>query len=125
MSLSWLYARLHEKQEQLTRLQTCESELIGCQSEFSTQKYLCTEPALSTHTFHGNLATEFDQIRDHGILDAYKDIQINQFNHAFQVIEEKISQLQLEISSIKQEIESEKDRLEREAREEREANQKK
>ena len=121
MSLSWLYARLQEKQEHLARLNTCNSQLNGCQSEFNSQKYLCIDPPLAVHTWQGSLANEFEQIREGGIQVAYQDIQTNQFNRVFQVIEDKITEIQLEISSIKHDIAVEKARIEREEREAREA----
>ncbi|MFC7372593.1 DUF5082 family protein [Fictibacillus iocasae] len=104
MELSYLYARLREKQEQLQRMQDCQRDLSECQQAFQQEKHLCTKPELTSVTWEGVLAKSFDNIRENGILSAYEEIEGSQFDRVFQAIASKISSLHADIQSINEAI---------------------
>jgi Domain of unknown function (DUF5082) len=104
MDLSFLYARLREKQEQLQRLNNCQRDLSECQLAFQQEKHLCTKPELTSLTWEGVLARNFDNIRENGILSAYEEIEGSQFSRVFQAIASKVISLQAEIQSIQEAI---------------------
>lgn len=104
MSLSYYYALLRLKQEQLVRLQNCNSELQGNKQEFSNFKPSITMPDLTAQTWFGMLASEFDDIRFDGMLNSYSEIEGNQFSNIFAALIAKIQQIQQEIIAIQQTI---------------------
>ncbi|MBM7608893.1 hypothetical protein JOD29_002159 [Lysinibacillus composti] len=101
MSLAYWYALLHKKQNDLSRLQTCNGQLSGKQSEFSSNQHLMTEPELTQATWKGTLATRFDDIRIDGILASYQEIQTTQFTNVFSTLSNKMEQIRREIESIR------------------------
>ncbi len=101
MSLAYWYALLRKKQNDLSRLQTCNGQLAGKQGEFSSNQYLMTEPELTPTTWQGTLATRFDDIRANGILASYQEIQTTQFNNVFSTLSAKIQQIKQEIEYIR------------------------
>lgn len=101
MSLAYWYALLAKKQSDLVRLQTCNGQLIGKQGEFSNNQYLMTEPVLTATTWKGTLATQFDNIRNDGILASYQEIETTQFSNTFTTLSNKIKEITQEIQSIK------------------------
>jgi hypothetical protein len=104
VSISYLYALLREKERQLMRLQECQSQLLQCQSEFFQHEHLCTKPELTAKTWYGSRADQFDSIRDTGILLQYRAIENEQFADTFQVLQNKIIQLQNEINELRSTI---------------------
>ncbi|WP_019240851.1 MULTISPECIES: YwqH-like family protein [Bacillus] len=104
MSLSYYYALLRQKEMELQRLQNCSNQLNAHQQEFIHYERNVKEPELTPTTWHGKLATTFEQLRNDGMLTSYRDISYNQFADVFTRIAEKIQQLQNEIVSIKQTI---------------------
>jgi len=102
MSLAYYYKLLGEKQHQLQRLQTCNSQLQECQQEFIYYERTITKPELSRDTWQGMLAAKFDTIRMEGILTRYRDMENQQFSAAFTVLSDKMQIIQNEISAIKQ-----------------------
>ena len=101
MSLAYWYTLLHKKQNDLSRLQTCNGQLTGKQSEFSSNQHLMTKPELTSATWKGTLATRFDDIRIDGILSSYEEIQTTQFSRTFSTLIAKMEQIRLEIESIR------------------------
>jgi hypothetical protein len=111
--LAYYYGQLHKKQEEVRRLNACNTTLSGKQSQFNENEYKCTEPELSASTWQGSLATAFDEIRDSGIHTPYVEIAGSQFTSVYNSISVKLSSLITEIESIQRIIEN----LEEEARE--------
>ena len=101
MSLAYWYALLNKKQNDLNRLQTCNGQLTGKQSEFSSNQHLMTKPELTSATWKGTLAARFDDIRIDGILASYEEIQNTQFSRTFLILTDKMEQIRLEIESIR------------------------
>lgn len=102
MSLAYYYALLSKKQNELKRLEACNSSLQSKQGEFAENQNLMTKPPLTVMTWNGNWAQSFDQIREKGILSSYKDIETTQFNSTFKVLAGKIIEIRLEIERIQQ-----------------------
>ncbi|EMR07766.1 hypothetical protein C772_00094 [Bhargavaea cecembensis DSE10] len=88
------------KRQQIRRLNTCQGELQGKQGEFQQNEPKCMEPELTTKTWHGNLATAFDEIRETGIKTPYQDVSGPQFDAAYSAISAKIAELEAEIASL-------------------------
>lgn len=99
--LAYLEARLRQLQEELARLITCQSLLSAKQQEFSENAKKCLEPELSTNTWHGNHATEFQTIRREGIHESYMEIVDKQFTKALKVLSDKIASHHKEIIVVK------------------------
>jgi len=114
--LAYYYAQLQKKQEEVRRLTACQTTLQGKQSEFKSNEQKCLEPELSARTWHGTLATAFQDIREAGIHTPFLEITGAQFTNVFTAIADKINSLNAEIVSIEQTIA----RLEAEARAEAE-----
>ncbi|MCM3761162.1 DUF5082 domain-containing protein [Alkalihalobacillus oceani] len=104
MALAGLYARLRQKQEELSRLRICQNELNSCRQDFYSQETICLEPELSSNTWAGTLAQAFENIREGAIVPSYQDIHTNQFSHILQLVANKITRTEQEIAAIKQAI---------------------
>lgn len=102
--LSYYYALLHKKQEELRRLIECQGSITEKQGQFSENEHKCMEPELTTTTWHGTLATSFDDIREAGIHTSFLEIVGAQFAAVFSAISSKITSLMAEIESIQQTI---------------------
>lgn len=89
-----------EKREQIRRLNVCQGELQGKQGEFQQNEPKCMEPELTLKTWHGNLATAFDEIREAGIKSPYQEVSGTQFDAAYSAISAKIASLEAEIASL-------------------------
>ncbi len=103
--LSYYTALLAKKQLEVQRLKACKAALSGKQSEFQANQRKCLEPHLTAMTWHGNLADQFDNIREGGIEASYLEIVGSQFNAVFTAIDNKIASLEAEIEQIKRIIE--------------------
>lgn len=101
MSLGYYYALLRKKENEVERLIQCRSSLQGTQQEFYDNEEKCLEPPLSLNTFHGQHASDFQEIRESGIHQSFLDIAGNQFSRVFEAIADKIAQLRAEIAEIK------------------------
>ena len=102
--LGYYYALLAKKEEEVRRLGECQSSLSDKQGQFYDNEEKCMEPELTTTTWHGTHATNFDEIRESGIHTPYLEIAGAQFAAVFSAISEKITSLLAEIASIKQTI---------------------
>ncbi len=114
--LAYYYAQLQKKQEEVRRLTACQSTLDGKKSEFQENEQKCLRPELTASTWHGTLATGFQDIREAGIHTPFLEIAGAQFTNVFTAIADKINSLNAEIVSLEQAIA----RLEAEARAEAE-----
>ncbi|MCL6571132.1 MAG: DUF5082 domain-containing protein [Bacillus sp. (in: Bacteria)] len=111
--LGYYYGQLYKKQDEVRRLNACNTSLTGKQSQFNDNEYQCTEPELSASTWQGSLAISFDDIRETGIHTSYIEIAGSQFTSVYTAISDKLTSLNTEIESFQRIIES----LEEEARE--------
>lgn len=110
--LGYYYELLRKKQEEVRRLNTCQSSLSEKQAAFNENEYKCLEPELTATTWYGTLANSFDDIREAGIHTSFLEIAGAQFAAVFSAISDKIALLNAEIESIQRTI---ADLLEREA----------
>ncbi|MBD7943131.1 DUF5082 domain-containing protein [Psychrobacillus sp. AK 1817] len=90
-----------KKEEEIRRLNECQSSLTGKQSEFTSNEPKCMEPELTTTTWYGTLATAFDEIRESGIKAPYQEIIGTQFSAVFSAISAKIAEIQAEIAALR------------------------
>ncbi len=114
--LAYYYAQLQKKQDEVKLLTKCQLDLEGKQSEFQSDEQKCLKPELASRTWHGTLATGFQDIREVGIHAPFLEITGAQFTNVFTAITDKINSLNAEIVSIEQTIA----RLEAEAKAEAE-----
>ena len=111
--LEYYYGQLQKKEEEVRRLNSCNTSLSGKKSQFNENEHKCTDPELSASTWQGSLATAFDEIRDSGIHTSFLEIAGSQFTSVYNAISIKLSSLITEIESIQRIIEN----LEEEAKE--------
>ncbi|CAM3229762.1 DUF5082 domain-containing protein [Filibacter tadaridae] len=104
--LAYYYALVMRKQEEVERLNACKSSLQRKQSEFQANEQKCLEPELSAKTWHGTLATAFQDIREMGIHTAFLEMADAQFANVYNAIADKINSLSAEIASLQQTIAS-------------------
>ena len=62
------------------------------------------EPKLTSTSWEGSLANEFEWIRESGILTTFREIENAQFNDVFRVLNDTIRRVELEILLIEQQI---------------------
>ncbi|KZE38549.1 hypothetical protein AV656_06480 [Bhargavaea cecembensis] len=98
--ISYYQMLMEEKRQQIRRLNSCRGELQGKQGEFQQNELKCMEPELTPKTWHGNLASAFDEIRETGIKTPYQDVSGPQFDAAYTAISVKIGELEAEIASL-------------------------
>jgi hypothetical protein len=106
LSLFYYYGLLRKKQEQLHRLQDCQSQLQGIKQEYLNYNHSIVTPELTSTTWQGSLSDKFEGIRTEGILGSYQDLASTQLSNAFSTISSKMSSLKSEIVSLKQSIHS-------------------
>ena len=102
--LSFLYAEKARKEREVERLNECRNSLQGKQGEFNANEPKCLEPELTLKTWHGEHASDFEDIRDSGIHAPYLEIAGEQFRKVFEKIAQKIASLKLEIAEIQRQI---------------------
>ncbi|KXH78556.1 DUF5082 family protein [Sporosarcina sp. HYO08] len=93
-----------KKLKEIERLNACKSSLQSKQGEFNDNEHKCLEPELTTATWHGQHASEFEDIREAGIHTPYLEIAGAQFAKVYDAIATKIAALQAEVISIQQTI---------------------
>ncbi|SFC27380.1 protein of unknown function [Bacillus sp. OV322] len=103
---SALYARLLEKEGQLTKLQTCSSQLYSCQHDFKFNQKIISEPILTPLNWNGTLAAEFTDIRENNMVQEYSKLANEQLTDVISAVEAKIIEVKAEIESIKLQIAS-------------------
>ncbi|QHE63268.1 DUF5082 domain-containing protein [Rossellomorea vietnamensis] len=113
--LSYMQAQLAEKKEQVHRLESCARELENIQSEFVHNQNQIKNPELSPHTWKGQLANAFDEVRE-DISLSYRDLYQMQLTESITTIENKITALYSEIQSLQYSISQEISRINEEKR---------
>lgn len=106
MSLSSLYIKLREKENEIIRLKKCEGVLSNHQEDFFSNERLVSEPDLTTSTWYGERSDQFRRIREYEMLESYRDIRIDQFETIFEMLDQKMQQTISELESIKAQISS-------------------
>ncbi|HZH61337.1 MAG TPA: DUF5082 family protein [Metabacillus sp.] len=104
MSLFYYYGLLRKKQEQLHRLQDCQSQLQGIKQEYLNFNNSVITPELTSTTWQGSLADKFEVIRIEGIFRSYQDLESTQLSNVFSTINSKMSSLKSEIVSLQKTI---------------------
>ena len=105
MSLFYYYGLLRKKQEQLQRLQDCQSQLQRIKLEYLNYDHSIVTPELTSTTWQGSLSDKFEDIRTEQI-GPTQDLSSTQLSNAFSTISSKMSSLKSEIVSLKQTIHS-------------------
>ncbi|WP_338778718.1 DUF5082 family protein [Metabacillus sp. FJAT-52054] len=118
--LSYLYEQLRIKEDQLEKLETAKPKLEGIQQEFKAKITMCKEPELTSDTYKGDHATDFDKIRTE-LKEEYKDMYDGQLEDVLNQIQGKIEELKAEITNLKDQIKKEEARLAAEAKAEADA----
>lgn len=111
--LSFMVTQIGEKRKQLERLRTSKTNMNQLQGEFNQYTQKVKQPELSTTTWQGTRANEFEEVREQ-FNEAYRDISQSQMDSAITSIESKISSLEVEIAALEVSMEKEVKRLEEE-----------
>lgn len=99
--LGYYYALLKKMQNDISRLTSMQAIIQNSLSEFRSISQKSVEPELSSTTWIGKHASDFQDIRESSIMASYEEITDTQFPEIFRVIADKIVQINLEIESIK------------------------
>ena len=99
---AYYIAEIARKRKEIERLNACQGSLQGKQGEFNENVDKCLDPELTITTWHGNHASEFDDIRESGIHTPYLEIAGAQFSKVFGAIAKKIAELEAEIARLQQ-----------------------
>lgn len=99
-----LQSRLHEKREELTRLQMCQRQLQECLYGYECDEQLCYEPEHSKHDWHGNLSIEFDVTRENQLVTSYRRLGRGSLDDIIVRIDSKIKKTKQDIGHLSQTI---------------------
>ena len=103
---AYYIAEIARKRKEIERLNECQGSMQVKQGEFDENVDKCLDPELTITTWHGNHASEFDDIRNSGIHTPYLEIAGAQFSKVFAAIAKKIEDLEAEIVKLQQIIDS-------------------
>ncbi|GGB50003.1 DUF5082 domain-containing protein [Virgibacillus dakarensis] len=103
-SISSLSLQLGAKREEMERLNQASSELLDCQGDFHAKKPLCLKPELTVTTWYGELADNFDTLREDELYGSYVEISDEQLDEAISKLEAKIQEVKQEIQSLEASI---------------------
>ena len=103
-SIEILNSQLDKREEELERLQKASSELSDIQGDFQQNEKLVTLPDLTTTTWHGNLASKYDQFREGELLSSYRELYQGQLGRVLSDISAKISEIQNRIKTLEADI---------------------
>lgn len=84
---------------------------MECEEEFSENDKLCLAPELSAKTWEGNIAGEFETIKQDDIKESYKTVGKEQLGDVITQAEDKMKQLEQEILQLEKDISSSQDTL--------------
>jgi hypothetical protein len=113
--LSYLQSQLTEKKEQVNRLESCTRELENLQNEFVHNRNSIEDPELSPHTWKGQLANAFNEVRE-DISLSYRDLYQMQLTESINIFENKVNTLYSEIQALQFSISQEISRINEEKR---------
>jgi hypothetical protein len=113
--LSYLQSQLTEKKEQVNRLESCTRELENLQNEFVHNRNSIEDPELSPHTWKGQLANAFNEVRE-DISLSYRDLYQMQLTESINIFENKVNALYSEIQALQFSISQEISRINEEKR---------
>lgn len=103
-TISSLNLQLDMKREELNRLSQALSELSNCQGDFHAKKTLCLEPELTSSSWYGELASDFDSLRENDVQGSYIEISDVQMDDAISMLEAKIQEVKQEIQILESSI---------------------
>ncbi|WRP06296.1 DUF5082 family protein [Rossellomorea aquimaris] len=113
--LSYLQSQLAEKKEQVNRLDSIIRELENIQNEFVHNRHSIEDPELSPHTWKGQLANAFQEVRE-DISLSYRDLYQFQLSESITIFENKVNTLHSEIQTLQYNISQEVARINEEKR---------
>ncbi|MGG3805949.1 YwqH-like family protein [Metabacillus fastidiosus] len=118
-SLSTLHSKLQKKQEELRRLNEIKPQLVGLNLEFISNLSNCMEPGLSSDTWAGKMAGNFNDTRELQVQGNYTKILSEQFPLLLAVLETKIKDIMNDIDDLYKAIAEaeEKEKQQKEAKE--------
>ncbi|KOO43021.1 YwqH-like family protein [Priestia koreensis] len=102
--IAYLQSQVDIKRKYIEKLNICKTELIEIKSDYGEMADECMDPALSASTWHGTLATQFDNIRRDGFQAAYIELTGEKVSELITSISQKITEIQQEIASLQASI---------------------
>jgi|SRR5699024_8614852 len=110
-AITSMNGQLENKMDKLDRLKKTLSKLVECEEEFSENDKLCLAPELSAKTWEGNIAGDFETIKQNDIKESYKTVGKEQVGDAIAQLEDKIQELEQGILQLENDISSSRDTL--------------
>ncbi|WP_228116298.1 YwqH-like family protein [Fictibacillus phosphorivorans] len=99
------------KQEQLERLQRCESQLAPLEDDLQNYSRLIKKPELHSENWMGSNAQEFEGIREESMVTPFNELINIQYSQLKDSLSNKISELKSEIQSLQSQVSSQRARL--------------
>ena len=112
-SLYVMTSQLGRNEEAFERLKQAHSQLVAYREEFITHKARCLKPELSTRTWFGQKADDFDTFRTHDLQESYASIIDRQLDDAIERLERHMNTMRQSIDQLRTEIASSQAKLDR------------
>ena len=103
--------QLNLNQNDLERLESTLSRLVGFQRTFGQHKKGCLEPELSPDMWHGTLSKEFDRFRQNDFQNRFYSLSNDQLEDAIVQLKQAITSTKLSISNLQENLYSHRIRL--------------
>lgn len=97
---------IQQKEEEIQRLQKTKSELFNHKNDFQANEYRLKKPVLTKSTWHGELATAFDNFRHQDLVSSYRNLYITQLGRIIVDVERKIQELRSDMMRLQNEVSS-------------------
>ena len=103
--------QLNQNQNDLERLESTLSRLVGFQMTFDQHKRRCLEPELSPDMWQGTLSKEFDSFRQNDLQKHFYSLFNDQLEDAIVQLKQAITSTKLSISNLQENLYSHRIRL--------------
>lgn len=103
--------QLNQNQNDLERLESTLSRLVGYQKTFDEHKKGCLEPELSPDRWQGTLSKEFDRFRKNDLQNRFYSLSNDQLEDAIVQLKQAITSTKLSISILEGSLYTQRIRL--------------
>lgn len=103
--------QLNQNQNDLERLESTLSRLVGYQMTFDQHEKRCLEPELSPDMWQGTLSKEFDRFRQNDLQNRFYSLSNDQLEDAIVQLKQAITSTKLSISVLEGSLYTQRIRL--------------
>lgn len=96
--------QIQQKRDDLERLENVRNRLMSCQQEFTRHERLCLSPELSPNTWYGQLAMNFQHVREGRLKVNYRYLMNTQLEDCLQKIAERIEMIKQAIANLAEKV---------------------